>query len=193
MMGLLIVFLIFQNPPNIENWEEITKTHYEVKNSLKVENETIISTSAIGLMRVLKNPEENEYVFVVSKYSPKTFLPQSTKNNQNSRDEIIISENYFQKTKLEKLKEVTENSDAILYVKWREDKDSRTGEKILVSSIENWLLKPNGEWIFEKSEKPILKVELVSEEQILVGFKFYLGEHYQILRFDQNQFSGDAK
>ena len=185
MIGLFIAFLIFQNPPNIENWEEITKTHYEVKNGL--------ATSMLGLMQIFKNPSvENEFIFAVSKYPAVTFLPpQPQKDGENSPDEVIIAENYFKKTKQENLNHLVSSSDAILFVKWHEEKDRRTGEKILEGPIESWLLTPNGQWIFKESEKAAIKIELLSEKEILIGFKFSLEETYHILRFDSEHLGGE--
>lgn len=196
MTTLFLALLLLQLPPQLDQWEKITETNYEIKNVVQFENKTITTTSMIGLVQVLKpQNSKNEYAFVVSKYPPLTFIPHvNTNNESNSRDEIVVAENYFQKTKLEKLKEMTANADKILIIKWREEIDNRTGERMLDMSIENWLLKPNGEWVFEESKEPIVKIELLSEEfgeeRVLVGFKFSLGSNYHILRFDQTILGG---
>ena len=184
MKTLILAILLLETPPQINGWEEITKTHYEVKNGL--------ATSMLGLMQIFKNPaEENEFVFVVSKYPAITFLPpQPQKDGKNSPDEIIIAENYFKKTRQENLNHLASSSDAILFVKWREKKDQRTGEKILEGQIESWLLAPRGRWIFKESEKAAIKIELLSEKEILIGFKFSLEKTYHILRFNQEHLGG---
>lgn len=178
MKTLIIAMLFWQEPPPIKNWGKVTETHYEVKNTIKFENKTVTATSMIGTLKILKNPElQDEFVFIVSKYPALTFLPQPIKGTQNSPDEIIIAENYFQKNKKDKLREMDLSSDVVLFIKWREQKDPRTGEKVLLGSIKNWLLDHNGKWIFEESGKSLIKIELLSENKTLVGFKFSLEEH----------------
>lgn len=192
---LILTMLFFDNPPLIDGWEKVTETNYEIKNTVKMVNENITITSMLGLMQIFKNPEsKNELVFVVSKYPSTTFIPQNMANKEVSRDEMLVAENYFKKTRQEKLKEASKLSDKILVVQWSEELDNRTGEKMLVKPIKNWLLKPNGQWMFEESREPKIKIELISEElgekSVLIGFKFSLGENYHILRFDQNQLGG---
>lgn len=191
MLTSVLVLLLLQLPLDLNGWEKITETHYEIKNVVKTPCGDIVTTSFVGSSKTLKNQElENEFVFVISKYIPFTFVPPSPCAKENSRDEIIIAENYFKKTKLEKLKEMTTNADKILIVRWEEEIDGRTGERKLDRPIKNWLLKPNGEWVFEENKKPTIKIELLSEEGILIGFKFSLGENYHILMFDQIQLRG---
>lgn len=196
MKILALALLLFQSPPSTEGWREVTKTHYEVKNVIKTRCEDVVATSFVGSFKIMKNPaSENEFAFLVSKYTPITFMPPSTCDKESSRDEVIVAENYFQKTKQEKLKELDKSSDLILFIRWRENTDPRTREKILDGVIKNWLLKPDGKWIFKESQKPILKIELLSENGILVGFKFSTGEEYgltgyHILMFDQALLGG---
>lgn len=188
---LILAMLFFQTPFSIDRWEEITKTHYEIKNFVKTRCGDIVTTSFVGSLKILKNPElENEFVFLVSKYPPLTFVPPSLCAKEGSQDEVVVAENYFQKIKEEKLKERIALADKILIIEWKQAIDNRTGEKILEGTIKTWLLKPNGEWVFEESEEPTTKIELLSDSGILIGFKISLGESYHILRFDQNQLGG---
>lgn len=185
---LILAMLFFQTPFSIDRWEEVTKTHYEIKNFVKTRCGDIVTTSFVGSLKILKNPElENEFVFLVSKYPPLTFVPPSLCVKEGSQDEVVVAENYFQKIKEEKLKERIALADKILIIEWKQAIDNRTGEKILEGTIKTWLLKSNGEWIFEESEEPTTKMELLSDDGTLIGFKFSLGENYHILRFDQNQ------
>ena len=192
MQTLILAMTLLQNPPPIDNWWKITEAHYEIKNPAKSENKNIIATSMVGFFRVLRNPDaQNEFAFVVSKYPALTFIPKQIQLNENARDEIMVADNYFKKTKQDKLKEKINSSDMILFIKWREDKDQRTGEKILKGPIESWLLNPNGKWIFKESRESLVKIELLSEGAILIGFKFSLEENYHILRFDQIHIGGE--
>ena len=191
MQALILAILLFQHPPSVEGWQTVTETHYEVKNPLNSNYGTVVVLSAVGSLQVFKNPAlDNEFIFMVRKHPALTFDPREISTKESSRDEIIIAENYFQKVKQEKLKEVSALSDAVLLIRWKEKTDNRTGEKILDGLIENWLLKPNGEWIFEQSSEPAIKTELLSEDGLLVGFKFSLGKNYHILRLDPRHLGG---
>ncbi|HEY4521764.1 MAG TPA: hypothetical protein VJH05_01340 [Candidatus Paceibacterota bacterium] len=180
------------NPPSVNGWKKVTEIHLELKNVIKSGEKTMTATSIVGSFRVLQNPElESEFVFMVSKYPPLTFVPQLLQSAENTRDEMVVAENYFQKVKQEKLKEMIKFSDTILLIKWRESKDLRTGETILLGPIENWLLNQQGKWIFESTNDKTIKRELVSEEDLLLGFKFSLKENYHILRLNMSHLGGE--
>lgn len=195
---LIIAIFLMQSPPKIDGWEEITKTNYELKNTIKLENQNIVANSFIGFFKIYKNPNlKNEFVLVGLKYPAITFIPKTQRDESKSSNEVLVIENYSQKTKQEKLKERTLSSDMILFIKWRETEDPRTKEKILHGPIENWLLNYEGRWVFEMSAKSAVKIELLSEPEIifaekniLTGFKFSLGTDYHILRFDQDHLGG---
>ena len=88
--------MLFQSPPPTDGWEKVTQAHYEVKNTIKSENRTVIATSMIGSFMVLRNPSvQNEFAFIVFKYPALTFIPKPVQFNENTRDEIIVAENYF--------------------------------------------------------------------------------------------------
>lgn len=198
MNMLIIAIFLMQSLPKIDEWEEITKTNYEIKNTIKLENKSIITNSFVGFFKIYKNPNlKDEFVLVASKYPAITFTPNTLRDESKSFNEVLVTENYSQKTKQDKLKERTLSSDMILFIKWRETEDPRTKEKILHGPIENWLLNYEGKWVFETSAKSAVKIELLSEpginfaeENILTGFKFSLGKNYHILRFDQDHLGG---
>lgn len=199
MNVLIIAIFLMQSLPQIDGWKEITKTNYELKNTIKFENKSLIANSFVGSFKIYKNPNlEDEFVLVVLKYPAITFTPKIRGDESKSPNEVFVIENYSQKIKQEKLKERTLASDIILFIKWHETEDTRTKEKILRGSIENWLLNYEGRWIFETSTKSVVKIELLSEpiivspeENVLTGFKFSLGKDYHILRFDQSHIGGE--
>lgn len=199
MKTLIMAMLFLQGPPSIDTWKEVTKTHYEVKNSVKLQNKIVTTTSFVGSFGIYKNPNsESEFAFIIYKYPAITFLPQVIRGESKSLDEILTAEKYFYKIKLEKLNERFKMADIIAFVRWSENKDQRTGEKILMGPIESWLLSSKNEWFFVSNTSATIKTELVSEPSrnsakkiILVGFKFSLGKNYHILRFDQNHLGGE--
>ncbi|MEK7560094.1 MAG: hypothetical protein AAB522_02235 [Patescibacteria group bacterium] len=196
MNTLIIAVLLMQAVPKIEGWKEIITTHYELKNPVTFEQKNVTISSFVGFRKVYENPNLNgEFVLVVSKYSPITFGPQ-TAGIDFTLSEMQVATNYSQKEKQEKLAERITFSDTILFVRWHEIEDPKTKEKVLQGSTENWLMGPDGKWVFESSAASAIKVELLSEpavskgQNILTGFKFSLGKNYHILKFDQSQFGG---
>lgn len=191
MTTLILALILFQSPPQLDSWTTISENYYELKNIVRVENRTATATSIIGLMRVLQNTNnKNGRALVVFKHPPITFTPKYIAG-ENLPGDIKTAENYFQKTKDEKLKKLAETSDKILIVKWEELTDNRTNEKILYGTVENWLLTTSGEWIFEESKQDVVKEELLSEGEVLVGFKLSLGDSYHILRLNQSHLGGE--
>lgn len=186
--------VVAQNPPSTEGWESVTKFHYEIKNYISSPVGTVIVPTYVGSANMYKNPgKPGELLMVIVKYPAFTIIPKPIRSELKSPGNVV--DNYTQKKKQEEFEKHLKQSDAIAFVKWKESKDKRTGEQMLSGAIESWILDQNGKWFFVSSNKPEIKMELVSEAEIknsensvLVGFKIFIesGNHYHILRFDQN-------
>lgn len=196
MKLIMLFWLIFQEPPLFTQWDTAATIHYEIKNLITVCKKTEIAVSYVGFYRIYKNSKNpDEYALTISKYPSQTLMPKcSTGANKES---VEFAQNYAKKEKTEELDKLTQNSDVVAIAKWTQKKDERTGEKTLNSKIESWLKIPNG-WIYELSDSPAIFVESMSEsdiygenEIILVGFKIFMGDQYNILRFDQQHLKQD--
>lgn len=180
-----------QNPPSIEEWSAVTKFHYEIKNYIESPAGKLITSSYVGSANMYRNSQNpQELLMVIVKYSAFTIIPKPIINELRSPGNIVA--NYNQSKKQEEFEKRLASADPIAFIKWSESKDPRTGEQMLNGQIENWLLTQNGEWVFELSNSPAIKVELISEPDVksfndskLVGFKIYLNNHYHILRIEQ--------
>lgn len=194
MKMLFLMALFLQRPPSIDDWEIVTKFNYEIRNYAQAEKETVTASSYMGVLSVYKNPANPEELAVlVLKYPPITIVPKSAKSGKpKSQINSNVIDNYNQKTRREEFEKRFKASDLVIFIKWEETKDPRTGEQILTGSIENWILNQNGKWIFKISHEPLMKIELLSEPKIgdisntvFVGFKFSINGDYHILKIDQ--------
>lgn len=192
---LCSVTIIFaQSPPSAKGWENVSKFHYEIKNYISSPVGTAIAPSYVGSANLYKNPKNPEELLMeIVKYPAFTIIPKAIRSDMKSPGNVV--ENYSQKKKQEEFEKRLEHSDAIAFIKWNESKDPRTGEQMLSGPIESWILDQNGKWFFVSSNKSEIKVGLISENgikdlgnSVLVGFKIFTesGDHYHILRFDQN-------
>ena len=180
-----------QNPPSIEGWNAVTKFHYEIKNYIESPAGQLITSSYVGSANMYRNSQNTqELLMVIVKYPAFTIVPKPVINEMRSPGNVVT--NYSQSKKQEEFAKRLASADPIAFIKWSESKDPRTGEQMLSGPIENWLLTQNGEWFFESSNSPEIKVELISEpdtkslsDSKLVGFKIYINSHYHILRVNQ--------
>ncbi len=179
-----------QNPPSIEGWNSVTKFHYEFKNQIDSPVGQLTTSSYVGSVNMYRNSQNpQELLMVIVKYPAFTIVPRAIVAELRSKGNVV--NDYNQSKKILEFEKRLASSDPVAFIRWTESKDPRTGEQMLASSIENWLLTQNGEWIFESSYSSEIKVEFISEPDLqslsdskLVGFKIYLKNSYHILRID---------
>lgn len=174
----------FVPPPDISGWEVVPISRIEFRLS-----DTAVAYLGLDIeyteYRNLINTKE--FVKVVSRHIP--LIPEQKKLNER----VILDAAtalYARKEEQDKLKELDEKTDPILYVRWQTKDDPRTGRDIQYGDVDLWFLKPSGECLVAKNEK--VGVQFLTENvgngkprNVFVGVKYQIGDAYHILKIDR--------
>lgn len=179
-------------PPDITGWKVVNISRV----ILQISDTPI---AYVGLEIEYSNPTNpKEFIRVIRRHIP---LILSKSKNQNGR---LLSEAaitlYNQKEEQDRLNEVTNKSDPIVYVRWRTKNNPRTGTDMQDGDFDVWFLSPKGDWTFIKNQK--VETEFMTENvgngephNIFSLMKYQVGNIYHIIRVDRNDllklFQGD--
>lgn len=169
--------------PDISGWTVINVSRIELRISDS-------SVAYIGLEVEYSNPANpREFIRVIRRHIP---LILSKSKNQDGRllsEATIMLHN--QKEEQDRLNEVTNNSDPIVYVQWRTKSNSHTGTDMQDGDINVWFLRPNESWLLATNKQ--VEVEFLTENisngkphNVFSGMKYQIGNVYHIIRIDRN-------
>lgn len=185
---MLIQSLYTSSPPNTEDWTVHSEEIIEIRFG------GYGTTAYLGSITIYQNPDnENEFIKVVKRHTPIISVKHTIKDKQS----IYVVRKYNESDESSALDKLRKEADSVVYVHWKQKKDSWTDEYIQDGITRSWILKQSGLW-FRTSEKKVIRrsiSEPVGEkgETELVGFQFRLGEFYQILRIDITDILGEEE
>jgi len=179
LLALMLVQLLHTaSPPSTEDWTVYGEEVIEIRLGGHG------TTAYLGLIIIYQNPDnENEFIKVVKRHTPIISVKHAIKDK---RSRYVIRK-YSESNESSALDKLRKEADDIVYVHWKQKKDSWTDEYIQDGIIESWMLKQSGLWVYSKMRIVKRSIsEPVGEkgETELVGFQFRLGEFYHILRID---------
>lgn len=132
----------------------------------------------LGLDIEYQNPDvPEEFVRVVSRHVPVIFAKPKQRNENLLRE--VAEELNVRKEEQDLLNELEQNTDPVVYVKWRIKKDSRTGKDVRDGDVSVCFLGSDGEWLFAQNEQ--IAVQFLSE---LAGRQYHLSTASHILTVD---------
>lgn len=167
--------------PKIDGWTVESKSKIEVQ-------VTDFATLYLGLEIEYRNPaDQNEFVWVVKRYAP-FIVSRIQPKDERSFSEAVVG--FYTKKDLEDtLKKIDDESDAIIYQRWRVEKDPNTGQSVQPGKTETWLLDSMGLWRFETGQK--VSTGSVSElktadfkDGVPAGVEYSVGDFHQILKIE---------
>lgn len=188
LLALILVQSLFTaSPPSTENWTVYSEEVIEIRLG------DYGTTAYLGLIIIYQNPDnENEFIKVVKRHTPIISVKHAIKDKRSR----YVVRKYSENNESSALDKLRKEADDIVYVRWKQKKDSWTDEYIQDGIIESWMLKQSGLWV-HASERRVAR-RSISEpvgkkgETELVGFQFRLGELYHILRIDTADILGEV-
>lgn len=175
-------------PPNVDGWNVINMSRIAL----------IISDTAVaylGFETEYNNPDDlSESVKVIRRHIP-LIISKNKKVESRMLSETIITL-FIKGEEDERLKKISAEADAILYIHWRTARNPLTGrQNKLDGDINIWFLPADGNWIFVKNES--VKTEFMTENinsdkpdkkpyNIFSGMKYQVGDTYHIVRLDRS-------
>ncbi|MDP3696693.1 MAG: hypothetical protein Q8R55_01520 [Candidatus Taylorbacteria bacterium] len=169
--------------PNVSGWTVLSTSRIE----LRVSDDTV---AYIGLEAEYSNPANpREFVRVIRRHIPLIISKRKQQNERLLSEMVVVF--YTQKEEQDRLKEVSDKSDPILYVQWRTKKNPRTGNDMQDGDANIWFLRSSGDWLLTHNER--IEVEFLSENvgngephNVFSGMKYRVGNAYHIIRVDRN-------
>ena len=175
-------------PPNVDGWNVINMSRIAL----------IISDTAvayIGFETEYNNPNDlSESVKVIRRHIP-LIISKNKKVDSRVLSETIITL-FIKGEEDQRLKKISSEADAILYIHWRTARNPLTGrQNKLDGDINIWFLPADGNWIFVKNQS--VKTEFMTENinsdkpdkkpyNIFSGMKYQVGDAYHIVRLDRS-------
>ena len=187
LLALMLVQSLFTaSPPSTEDWTTFSEEIIEVRLG------GYGTTAYLGLIITYQNPNnENEFIKVVKRHTPIISVKHSIKDKESR----YVVRKYSESNESSALDELRKEADAVIYVQWKQKKDSWTDEYIQDGATKSWIYSQTGLWhgAFENKVVKRSISEPVGEkgETEIVGFQFRLGEFYQILRIDTADILGE--
>ncbi|KKR02467.1 MAG: hypothetical protein UT29_C0002G0029 [Candidatus Yanofskybacteria bacterium GW2011_GWA1_39_13] len=176
------------SPPDVENFNIVLSKELE----FRVDD---YKTAFVGRVVVYQNPDDpNEYTRVY--YRQIAIISERAQEKSISETGVLENNssnlNYHLKQEEEVLDRVQQATDAFAYVKWRTDRDPRTGQDFRAGPLQSWLLEQNGNWVFS-SELSIFTMPFSERSKanpdklIIVGIQFTLAGGSHVVRIDQDE------
>lgn len=169
--------------PDISGWEVVSKSRTEFR----------LSGTAMAYLGLdieyaeYRDPNSSEFVRVISRHIP--LIPEQKRINERVIFDAATAL-YARKEEQDRLNQLDENTDPILYIRWRTKTNLRTGKDERDRDVDLWLLKPSGECFVAKNEK--VGVQFLTENvsngkphNVFVGVKYQVGDVYHILKVDR--------
>jgi hypothetical protein len=192
-MLLALVFLVALQadrppvgPPDTKNFKPVMTKELE----FRIDD---YRTAFVGRVVDYQNPDDlSEFVRVY--YRQVALVSERAREQDSSEDagrnRTFSNLNYHQKRESEAIGRVQKEADVFAYVRWRTERDARTGQDIRsAGSYRAALLDQNGAWVLGEniSLAPLSEpAENNPEKHVIVGIKFTLGVGTHILRVDQD-------
>ena len=188
LVVFLLLFAIFypslaradtSDPPDASGWEiEVTyRIDYRISDLVVV---------YLGFETLYSNPDgSGEFALVTKRHRPLIMAKSDPKEHRMFKAAIV---NFYTRKELEDiLRKRYENADTIICQKWREVKDSRSGQPVRVGDVKVWFLDSGGNTKTVLNQK--VSTGSVSElrspdfkDGILAGVRYSVGDSYQIIR-----------
>ena len=174
------------NPvPDISGWETVSASRIDFRLS---DNAAVYLGLAVEYADYRNPLSRGEFIRVVSRHVP--FIPvRQTNPNERSFFETNTA-SYVQKEERDGLSELDKKTDPILYVRWRTNKEPRTGKDMRGGDVDIWFLKQNGECLIAQNEE--VGTQFLTENvgngkphNVFVGVKYRVGKAYHILKVNR--------
>lgn len=169
------------NPPipDISSWTVVNMLRIDFRISDNV-------PAYIGLEIEYNNPADpREFVQVIRRHIP-LILSKPKRSDRRLLSEMA-DVFYNQREEQDRLKENSDKSDPVAYIRWQIRKDPNTGRDALDGDVDIWFMPPDGDWRFVKNEKKV--VEFLTENvgngkphNIFSGIKYQIGDVYHMLK-----------
>ncbi len=173
----------YPSVPDIRGWTVINISRIE----LRISDNAV---AYIGLEVEYSNPADpREFVRVIRRHIPLIISKQKQSNERLLSEMVVVF--YTQKEERDRLKEVSDKSDPILYVQWRTKENPRTGNDMQDGDVRVWFLSSNRGWTFVRNQE--VETEFMTENvgngkphNVFSGMKYRVGGAYHIIRVDRN-------
>lgn len=200
-MLLVLVLFVLQvvgpetsSPPDVKNFKPVLTKELE----FRVDD---YRTAFVGRVVDYQNPNDlKEFVRVyyrqvalVSERAKEQNAPEAGGRNWN-----FSNLNHHQQQETEALGRVQKEADVFAYVRWRTERDSRTGQDIRAAgSYWSGLLDWSGRWVSTLNENisltPVSEPSKTDpEKHVIVGIRFDLAGGSHIVRIDQDDLAADV-
>lgn len=169
------------DPPDVSDWPA-TADFIEAKVS-------DLTSVFLGFDLTHVNPANpNEFVRVIRRAVPRVMIRAKEDDQRSFAQSLRL--NFSDQERRQTLDTMRSESEPVVYVKWRVQRDDETGQTTLDGRPAVWLLDSTGAWNFDDTGRP-LAVETVSEyvnsdvnKNVLVGRRYSLGGRYHVLMAD---------
>lgn len=169
--------------PDISGWTVTNISRIE----LRISDDTV---AYIGLEIEYNNPADpREFVWVTHRHISLIISKQDQPNERLLSEMVVVF--YTQKEEQDRLKEVSDKSDPILYIQWRTKESPRTKNDMQDGDFKVWFLSPNGDWTFVRNQE--VETEFMTENigngkprNVFSGMKYGVDGFSHIIRVDRN-------
>lgn len=167
------------DPPNLSGWK--VESTYRI--DVRISDLVIVY---LGFETLYSNPDEpGQFALVAKRHRPLIMAKSDPRDDRMFKSAVV---NFYTRKELEDvLRKRYEETDIIICQRWREVKDSKTGQPVRVGDIEVWFLDSGGNPRVVLNQK--VSTGGVSElrspdfkDGILAGVKYSIGNSYQIIR-----------